>query len=80
MFNRAAAQLPVTDFFDGPEPARSRWVLGLRSVKWPDEIACCLVYTPIGIANAELVHLAASRWAIKNALQDRRAGAPNQAG
>lgn len=50
MVNWTATQLPVIDFFDGPEPTRSRWVPGLRSIKWPDEIAYYLVYTPIGIA------------------------------
>lgn len=67
MFNWIAAQLPVIDFFDGPEPTRSRWAPGLRSIKWPDEVAYYLVYTPIGITNAQLARIAASRCAIEDA-------------
>ncbi|MCT9114328.1 hypothetical protein ACFWD7_57390 [Streptomyces mirabilis] len=75
MFNRIAAQLPVIDFFDGPEPTRSRWAPGLRSIKWPDEIAYYLVYTPIGITNAQLARIAASRWAIEDASRPPRTSA-----
>ncbi|WP_456302969.1 hypothetical protein [Streptomyces mirabilis] len=75
MFNWTAAQLSVIDFFDGPEPTRSRWVLGRRSIKWPDEIVHYLVYTPIGIANAQLARIAASRWAIEDASRPPRTSA-----
>jgi SRSO17 transposase len=69
LFNWAAAQLPVIDFFDGEEPTHRRWVLARRSIKRPHEVAFYLAYGPTGTTVAELVRIAGSRWAIEECFQ-----------
>jgi SRSO17 transposase len=69
VYDWAAAQLPVIDFFDGAEPTHHRWVLARRGLKRPDEIAYYLCYAPAGTTVAELVRIAGSRWAIEECFQ-----------
>lgn len=69
LFDWAAAQLPVIDFFDGEEPTHRRWVLARRSIKRPDEVAYYLAYGPTAVTVAELVRIAGSRWAIEECFQ-----------
>jgi len=48
LYRRAAAQLPVSELFDGDRPTHRRWVLARRSLARPEEIAYYLAYAPTG--------------------------------
>ncbi|MGW2836011.1 IS701 family transposase [Streptomyces sp. NPDC001286] len=69
VYDWAAARLPAIDDFDGDQPTHQRWVLARRSLARPDEIAYYLAHAPNATAVAELVRIAATRWAIEEAFQ-----------
>jgi SRSO17 transposase len=51
------------------DPSWGRWFLVRRSISTPPELAYYVVYGPVGIGLAEMVRVAASRWAIEESLE-----------
>jgi len=59
----------------GAAPAREdrrHWVLARRSVSRPEEISYCIASCPAGTTLDELIHVAGSRWAVKECFQSAK--------